>query len=274
MAPPPRTITTRPSSFTLSPPTAANPTPSAATTRTCSRRWGAVISHFFPFLCCSCFLHTSSLQLPTVCLVTSCILLCGIWNSAACSVNICLPATPTDQWSGLEMTQSLSPLTTDLLFFYESVFLLMTFLFPDDWCLSLSSFSVQSYIQSFRERQVQAQPFPSRLVGRPHTVVDVGYDCGSTTPLTGAAGPSLRVWPLPHLPEAWTHPLTRETHDSTITTPPGCNHTCARTNHCIFQCNDSGFKHDLGSREWKYVEGWIYPKCKICLTLYKVNSES
>lgn len=146
--------------------------------------------------------------------------------------------------------------------------------FPDDWCLSLSSFSVQSYIQSFRERQVQAQPFPSRLVGRPHTVVDVGYDCGSTTPLTGAAGPSLRVWPLPHLPEAWTHPLTRETRDSTITTPPGCNHTCARTNHCIFQCNDSGFKHDLGSREWKYVEGWIYPKCKICLTLYKVNSES
>lgn len=51
----------------------------------------------------------------------------------------------------------------------------------------------QSYIQSFRERQVQAQPFPSRMVGGPHAVVDVGYDCGSTTPLTGAAGPSLRV---------------------------------------------------------------------------------
>ncbi|XP_031707748.1 transmembrane protein 198 [Anarrhichthys ocellatus] len=50
-----------------------------------------------------------------------------------------------------------------------------------------------SYIQSFRDRQVQVQPIPSRLAGRPHTVVDVGYDRGSTTPLTGAAGPSLRV---------------------------------------------------------------------------------
>ncbi|KAJ0062343.1 hypothetical protein NL108_010528 [Boleophthalmus pectinirostris] len=44
-----------------------------------------------------------------------------------------------------------------------------------------------SYIQSFRERQVQAQPFPSRLV------VDLGYDCSSNTPLTGASGPQLRV---------------------------------------------------------------------------------
>ncbi|XP_026157640.1 transmembrane protein 198 [Mastacembelus armatus] len=50
-----------------------------------------------------------------------------------------------------------------------------------------------SYIQSFRDRQVQAQPFPGRLVSGPHTVVDVGYDCSSSTPLTGAAGPSLRV---------------------------------------------------------------------------------
>ncbi|KAG7215681.1 hypothetical protein INR49_022036 [Caranx melampygus] len=50
-----------------------------------------------------------------------------------------------------------------------------------------------SYIQSFRDRQVQAQPFPGRLVGGPHGVVDAGYDCGSTAPLTGAAGPSLRV---------------------------------------------------------------------------------
>ncbi|XP_037332828.2 transmembrane protein 198-B-like [Pungitius pungitius] len=50
-----------------------------------------------------------------------------------------------------------------------------------------------SYIQSFRERQVQAAPPPSRLAGRPHTVVDVGYDRGSTTPLTGAARASLRV---------------------------------------------------------------------------------
>ncbi|KAM3584885.1 uncharacterized protein V6R79_001693 [Siganus canaliculatus] len=51
-----------------------------------------------------------------------------------------------------------------------------------------------SYIQSFRDRQVQVQqPFPSRLVGGPHAAVDVGYDCGSTTPLTGAARPALRV---------------------------------------------------------------------------------
>ncbi|KAM9835889.1 transmembrane protein 198 [Aulostomus maculatus] len=49
-----------------------------------------------------------------------------------------------------------------------------------------------SYIQSFRDRQVQAQPFPGRLVAGPHTVVDLGYDC-PTTPLTGAAGPSLRI---------------------------------------------------------------------------------
>ncbi|KAA8579435.1 hypothetical protein FQN60_006528 [Etheostoma spectabile] len=50
-----------------------------------------------------------------------------------------------------------------------------------------------SYIQSFRERQVQVQPVPSRLVGRPHTMVDIAYDRDSTTPLTGAAGPSLNV---------------------------------------------------------------------------------
>ncbi|CAB1450367.1 unnamed protein product [Pleuronectes platessa] len=50
-----------------------------------------------------------------------------------------------------------------------------------------------SYIQSFRDRQVQAQPFPGRLVIGPHAVVDVGYDRSSTTPLSGAAGPSLRV---------------------------------------------------------------------------------
>ncbi|XP_034052682.1 transmembrane protein 198-B-like [Gymnodraco acuticeps] len=49
-----------------------------------------------------------------------------------------------------------------------------------------------SYIQSFRERQVQVQPV-GRLAGRPHTVVDIGYDHGSTTPLTGAPGPPLRI---------------------------------------------------------------------------------
>ncbi|XP_046886350.1 transmembrane protein 198-B [Hypomesus transpacificus] len=52
-----------------------------------------------------------------------------------------------------------------------------------------------SYIQSFRERQVEARPYPpqGRLGGGPHTMVDVDYDCGSTTPLTAAAGPSLRL---------------------------------------------------------------------------------
>ncbi|KAM9766761.1 transmembrane protein 198 [Menidia menidia] len=50
-----------------------------------------------------------------------------------------------------------------------------------------------SYIQSFRERQVQAGPLPGRLVGGGQAVVEMSYDCGSTTPLTGAAGPSLRV---------------------------------------------------------------------------------
>ncbi|XP_034405191.1 transmembrane protein 198-B-like [Cyclopterus lumpus] len=50
-----------------------------------------------------------------------------------------------------------------------------------------------SYIQSFRDRQVQDQPAPSRPAGRPHTVVDIGYDRGSTTPLTAAARASLRI---------------------------------------------------------------------------------
>ncbi|TNM94044.1 transmembrane protein 198-B [Takifugu flavidus] len=50
-----------------------------------------------------------------------------------------------------------------------------------------------SYIQSFRDRQVQAQPFPGRLTGDANAVVDVGYDCGATSPLTGATGPLLRV---------------------------------------------------------------------------------
>lgn len=60
---------------------------------------------------------------------------------------------------------------------------------PTDLFLCL----LQSYIQSFRDRQVQAQPFPGRLVGGPSAVVNVGYDCGLTTPLTAAAGPSLRA---------------------------------------------------------------------------------
>uniref|UniRef100_A0A1A7WC44 Transmembrane protein 198 n=1 Tax=Iconisemion striatum TaxID=60296 RepID=A0A1A7WC44_9TELE len=50
-----------------------------------------------------------------------------------------------------------------------------------------------SYIQSFRDRQVQAQPFAGRLVGGSHAVVEMGYDCSSTTPLTAASGPPLRA---------------------------------------------------------------------------------
>ncbi|KAL1021866.1 hypothetical protein UPYG_G00019060 [Umbra pygmaea] len=53
-----------------------------------------------------------------------------------------------------------------------------------------------SYIQNFRDRQVEARPYPGggRLgVGGAHALVDVDYDCGSTTPLTATAGPSLQV---------------------------------------------------------------------------------
>ncbi|KAM9830907.1 transmembrane protein 198 isoform 1-T2 [Syngnathus typhle] len=50
-----------------------------------------------------------------------------------------------------------------------------------------------SYIQNFRDRQVQAQPFPGQLFGGPHTAVDVGYDPGSTAPFAGATGPPLRA---------------------------------------------------------------------------------
>ncbi|KAF0045862.1 hypothetical protein F2P81_002391 [Scophthalmus maximus] len=51
-----------------------------------------------------------------------------------------------------------------------------------------------SYIQSFRERQVQPQPFPGQLMGGPHVIVDVGYNHSSTRPLSG--GPVLQVRPL------------------------------------------------------------------------------
>ncbi|XP_030637414.1 transmembrane protein 198 [Chanos chanos] len=51
-----------------------------------------------------------------------------------------------------------------------------------------------SYIQSFRDRQVDARAYPGgRMVSGGHTSVDIDYDCGSTAPLTSAAGPALRV---------------------------------------------------------------------------------
>ncbi|XP_077369939.1 transmembrane protein 198 [Festucalex cinctus] len=51
-----------------------------------------------------------------------------------------------------------------------------------------------SYIQNFRDRQVQAQPFPGQLFGGPHeAAVNLGYDSGSTAHFTGATGPPLRA---------------------------------------------------------------------------------
>nr|XP_023683661.1 transmembrane protein 198-B-like [Paramormyrops kingsleyae]XP_023683662.1 transmembrane protein 198-B-like [Paramormyrops kingsleyae] len=51
-----------------------------------------------------------------------------------------------------------------------------------------------SYIQSFRDRQVDIREYPQgRLISGAHTSVDIDYECGSTVPLTAAAGPSMRV---------------------------------------------------------------------------------
>ncbi|XP_018581007.1 transmembrane protein 198-B-like isoform X1 [Scleropages formosus] len=51
-----------------------------------------------------------------------------------------------------------------------------------------------SYIQSFRDRQVDIQEYPQgRLIGAGHTSIDMDYDCGSTVPLTAAAGQAMRV---------------------------------------------------------------------------------
>ncbi|XP_043916498.1 transmembrane protein 198 [Protopterus annectens] len=48
-----------------------------------------------------------------------------------------------------------------------------------------------SYIQSFRDRQTGTSV--SSLNANTHTIVDLDYDCGSTVPLTAAAGPAVRV---------------------------------------------------------------------------------
>ncbi|XP_063068136.1 transmembrane protein 198-B-like [Engraulis encrasicolus] len=48
-----------------------------------------------------------------------------------------------------------------------------------------------SYIQSFRERQVEGGgAYPGSRLSGGHTSVDMDYDCGSTVPLTATAGPS------------------------------------------------------------------------------------
>ncbi|KAM9820547.1 transmembrane protein 198 [Neosynchiropus ocellatus] len=48
-----------------------------------------------------------------------------------------------------------------------------------------------SYIQSFRERQVQIRPFPGHLLGAGNTAL--GYDCGTAAPITTSVGPQLRA---------------------------------------------------------------------------------
>ncbi|KAK1798693.1 hypothetical protein P4O66_006981 [Electrophorus voltai] len=50
-----------------------------------------------------------------------------------------------------------------------------------------------SYIQSFRDRQVDGRAYPNARLSGPHAVVDVDYNCGSTVPLTSGAEPNLRV---------------------------------------------------------------------------------
>ncbi|XP_028835355.1 transmembrane protein 198 isoform X2 [Denticeps clupeoides] len=51
-----------------------------------------------------------------------------------------------------------------------------------------------SYIQSFRDRQVDGRAYPGgRLMTGGHTSVDMDYDCGSTVPLTASSGPSASV---------------------------------------------------------------------------------
>ncbi|NP_001029091.1 transmembrane protein 198 isoform X2 [Danio rerio] len=51
-----------------------------------------------------------------------------------------------------------------------------------------------SYIQSFRDRQVDGRAYPvGGLMPSGHTSVDMDYDCGSTVPLTAGVGPHVRV---------------------------------------------------------------------------------
>lgn len=56
---------------------------------------------------------------------------------------------------------------------------------------SLSVPLLQSYIQSFRERQTG--PSLNSLIASSHAVVDLDYDCSSTVPLTSGSGPAVRV---------------------------------------------------------------------------------
>lgn len=57
--------------------------------------------------------------------------------------------------------------------------------------LTLCPFLMQSYIQSFRERQTG--PSLNSLIASSHAVVDLDYDCSSTVPLTTGSGPAMRV---------------------------------------------------------------------------------
>lgn len=184
-APPPRTITTRPSSFTLSPPTAANPTPSAATTRTCSRRWGAVISHFFPFLCCSCFLHTSSFQLPTVCLVIV------VWDLKFCCL-FCKHLSAGDAYRSVERTwndtKSFTVYNRFIVFLWVNVSIND---FPFSW--RLMSFSLV-VLRPELHPEFQREAGAGAALPEP---------AGGPTPHCGGCGLRLRLHDAPHR-SCWT----------------------------------------------------------------------
>lgn len=84
-----------------------------------------MISHFFPFLCCSCFLHTSSFQLPTVCLVIV------VWDLKFCCL-FCKHLSAGDAYRSVERTRNDTKsfaVNNRFLVFYESMYLSMTFLF-------------------------------------------------------------------------------------------------------------------------------------------------
>ncbi|KAG5261533.1 hypothetical protein AALO_G00285330 [Alosa alosa] len=53
----------------------------------------------------------------------------------------------------------------------------------------------RSYIQSFRDRQVEARAYPVGRLSGGHTSVDMDYDCGSTVPLTSAAAAAVAAGP-------------------------------------------------------------------------------
>lgn len=59
--------------------------------------------------------------------------------------------------------------------------------------IMLFLYMLQSYIQSFRERQGEGCVYPGARLSGTHTALDVDYECGSTVPLTTGPGPNLGV---------------------------------------------------------------------------------